>query len=177
MTHDWDKLSREALILSPDYIKLPHVNLEDITVKEYSVLYGSSDVGSLHDTVYSDLVIDGLSEKYASNVAFAVVEAVQNAQEHAYNWQKNDEKGNLNTITVGSIFTPKYDIIGISSKGHIKIDDIKDLIAKNEHLRYTTRGRGFYIMTKICNVVYPHQDDEHLEIMMIVVKDEFYNQG
>ena len=121
-------------------------------------------------------MIDGLSEKCASNVAFAVVEAVQNAQEHAYKWQKTDEKGNLNTINVGSIFTPKYDIIGISSKGHVRIDDIKDLIVKNEGVRYATRGRGFYLMTKICNVVYPHQDDEHLEIMMIVMKDEFYNK-
>jgi anti-sigma regulatory factor (Ser/Thr protein kinase) len=176
MVHDWESLSKEALILSPDYIKLPYVNLEDIVVKEYPVLDGASDVIPLHDRVYDDLIKDGLGEKCAGGFAFVVLEAAENAQEHGYKKKSHDTEGNLNAVYTGGIFTPKYDIIGISSKGNIDIEKIRTLIAENETLRFGKRGRGFFFMTKLCDVVYPHQNDEYMEVMLIMMKDKFYEK-
>jgi anti-sigma regulatory factor (Ser/Thr protein kinase) len=176
MVNDLESLSKEALIISPEYLNLPDVHLEDILTKDYNPLDGSSDVMPFHDEIYSDFIREGLSEKCVNNFVFAVVEAIQNAQEHGYKWQKYDSKGNINSIVIGGIFTPKYDVMGISSKGTIDIDKIKKLISENETIRYTPRGRGFYFMVKICDVVYPHQDEGYMEILLILMKDKFYKK-
>lgn len=177
MVRDLESLSNDVLILSPEYIKLPQVKREDIVVKDYEPLDGSSDLMPFRDEVYSDIIARGAGEKSTNNFVYAVIEAVQNAQEHSYKWKKYDADGNINLITVAGFFTPIYNLIEVSSKGNIDIDKIRNLISENEKIRYDSRGRGFFSMTKICDVVYPYQGEGNLEVMLILMKDKFYEKA
>ena len=168
-----EDIIKSSLVINPVYFKLPEVPVDRRKFKEY-ILYGDSDISPLQELLNKDLMESGNDEMSAYSLWYAVSEAVENAQEHQYKWRKYDAGRNLNEIRVFCQYTPMYDIISVQSRGSLDIEYIKKLLDNNKEMSFRRRGRGFYIMTKFCDVVNLNSDYEkkYLDVILIKMKKE-----
>jgi len=165
----WLVVYNYALSVNPEYVHLPVHVLEDIVLAE-----ASFDPTTLPETLLDYLtrtiLSHGTDAKKAGEFVYSIMEAVQNAQEHGYHFEKYNADGDINKIQLSFIFTKQQDIVSVTSRGSLDIEKAKKSVSSTENLQLSNRGRGFYIMTKYCDVVYPLAENGMLDILLIKTK-------
>jgi anti-sigma regulatory factor (Ser/Thr protein kinase) len=179
---DLEELINNALIVKPEYLQLPEIKGLEIDTKTYLIHATSESIGNFEDMIYADLIFYGMDKSSSRQFSDAIKEAVHNAADHVYKW--DPEK----TIKVEAIFTPAYDIVAVQSIGkEFDIDAARDRIKKTKEAiekaqenpaealkyMYETRGRGLYIMTECCHMVYPDRPyEKYTDMYLVRVKNQ-----
>jgi anti-sigma regulatory factor (Ser/Thr protein kinase) len=149
--------------------KLPQTKKpEDITVDKYEVNAGSVyDLLWICNQIDYKLKICGVSTNKRQNLIIALVETINNAQQHGYKFAK-DKIVVINLFKIGE----DYLWIGVESMGEpIPLDKITSLLNENNPLKIGVRsGRGYILVNKSVDVLYVSHYEFYTEVFLGIFK-------
>ena len=153
--------------------KLPRtVRTEDITLSQFAVNAGSvKDLLQISDQIESKLKTYRIPIDKRINFIIALVEAINNAQKHGYQFAQNKVVA-INLINIGN----DYILVGIESTGEpIPMNKIKNLLNENNPLKIGTRnGRGYILMKNSVDVLYISHYKFYTEVFLGIFKENDY---
>ena len=153
--------------------KLPRtVRTEDITLSQFAVNAGSvKDLLQISDQIESKLKTYRIPIDKRINFIIALVEAINNAQKHGYQFAQNKVVA-INLINIGN----DYIWVGIESMGEpIPMNKIKNLLNENNPLKIGTRnGRGYILMKNSVDVLYISHYKFYTEVFLGIFKENDY---
>jgi anti-sigma regulatory factor (Ser/Thr protein kinase) len=153
--------------------KLPRtVRTEDITLSQFAVNAGSvKDLLQISDQIESKLKTYRIPIDKRINFIIALVEAINNAQKHGYQFAQNKVVA-INLINIGN----DYILVGIESMGEpIPMNKIKNLLNENNPLKIGTRnGRGYILMKNSVDVLYISHYKFYTEVFLGIFKENDY---
>jgi len=126
--------------------------VNNIVFHNYRVNAASAkDMINVCDQIDSELIKMAVGDPKRQNFTIALIEAINNAQEHGYQFNK-DKNVIVNLLKTSN----SYLLVGIESRGQpIQLRMIKGLLQEDHILKPgTTRGRGFILMKKSVDVLY-----------------------
>jgi len=134
------------------YIRLPKVDpdaLQNIIWKQYKIDASSSDeLQKFYEDYEKTLLSNGFSADTTTNILLGAEEAIQNAQEHAYNMTAGK------TVEVNIYIFPTRAMTSVLSDGP-PIDLFQIKRSLNQHpFSNNKRGRGIYMMAKLSDLVF-----------------------
>lgn len=145
--------------------KLPRtIRTEDITLSQFTINAGSvKDLLQISDQIEYKLKTYRIPADKRINFVIALVEAINNAQEHGYQFAQNKVVA-INLINIGN----DYILVGIESTGEpIPMNRIKNLLNENNPLKIGKRnGRGYILMKKSVDVLYVSHYKFYTEVFL-----------
>lgn len=151
--------------------KLPELsNIEDVSRYHFQVRANSTqDIERTCNEI--DLILKEFNISKAKRVDFciALIEAINNAQQHGYQFAEN-KNINVNLFKIGN----NYFLVGINSVGQpIPLNKVRELLRQDQVLKPgITTGRGFTLMSKTVDVVYVSHFSIYTEIFLGIINDK-----
>jgi anti-sigma regulatory factor (Ser/Thr protein kinase) len=145
--------------------KLPQTNKpEDITIDKFTVNASSvMDLMRISNQVKYKLMSYGVPAEKIQNLMIALIETINNAQQHSYQFAKDK-------IVVINLFKicDDYFWIGIESMGvPIPLNKIISIVNENNPLKIGARsGRGYIIMNNAVDVIYVSHYKSYTEVFL-----------
>jgi anti-sigma regulatory factor (Ser/Thr protein kinase) len=165
---DLEQAVHDSLFINPLYLLIPESRPEERSMKIYFIDASSTpQTKRFHGLLENRLMKYGMLRPAAEEFAYAVMEAVENAREHGYNFRI----GGMVMVTVTN--TPDYDQVSVRSPGGSDIVD--KLIASEkdkENLKHGHRGRGSTIMKLYSDVVHLDSDGTYFDIVLAKIKNK-----
>ena len=151
------------------------IRTEDITLSKFTVNAGSvKDLLQISDQIECKLETFRIPVNKRINFVIALVEAINNAQKHGYQFARNKIVA-INLFTIGN----DYILAGIESIGEpIPMDKINSLLNENNPLKIGTRnGRGYILMKNSVDVLYVSHYKCYTEVFLgIIIENDKQNQ-
>jgi anti-sigma regulatory factor (Ser/Thr protein kinase) len=142
---------------------------EDITINKYYVnAYSVNDLMRISNQIEIKLELYGVPANKRQKFIIALVEAINNAQQHGYQFAK-DKMVVINLFKIGN----GYIVIGIESIGEpISMNKINRFLKEDNPLKIGVRtGRGFILMKKLVDVLYVSHYEFSTEIFIGIYKN------
>jgi anti-sigma regulatory factor (Ser/Thr protein kinase) len=141
---------------------------EDITFDKFNVNAGSvDDLVRISNRIECKLKTYGVPTNKIQNLIIALGEAVNNAQQHGYQFAK-DKMVVINLFKIGD----NYFWVGIENTGEpIALSKIKSLLNENNPLKIGARsGRGYILMNNLVDVLYVSHYKLYTEVFLGIFK-------
>ena len=155
--------------------KLPRtIRTEDITFSQFTVNADSvKDLLQISDQIECKLETCRIPVDKRINLVIALVEAINNAQQHGYQFAQNKIVA-INLINIGN----DYILVGIESTGEpIPMNKIKNLLNENNPLKTgAPNGRGYILMKNSVDVLYVSHYKFYTEVFLGIFKEN-YNEN
>jgi anti-sigma regulatory factor (Ser/Thr protein kinase) len=165
-----DAAIRSAFKFDKEFFQLPLITCSQVCFEEYYVDASSyDDVEVLRLKLEDNLPKYGMGEDDANKYIFAILEAVQNAQQHSLNFEKGRQ------VRIHAMYTPYWDQFSVIYGGKpLDIELLRNLANRayplNE-IHKGERGRGWTIMLGLCNIVHPTTDGSNNQVMLMKFKN------
>ena len=146
---------------------------EDITVNKFYVNAGSAnDLVRISNQIECKLKSYGIQADKIQSLIIALVEAINNAQQHGYLFAKDK-------IVVINLFkiNDAYFWLGVESMGEpIPLKKIISLLNENNPLKSGARsGRGYILMKNAVDVLYVSHYEFYTEVFLGIFKEKDMN--
>jgi anti-sigma regulatory factor (Ser/Thr protein kinase) len=145
----------------------PVFNSSEINVHEWRIDASShEDLISFHEDLEKILSENKTSEKHNSQVALSAYELVQNAQEHAYHFEKGKQ------VVIHGFFTPTYDWISVITDGNaMDVQKVRAAIAAIENKQFGKRKIGMSLVKMNMDLILPITNGSYTDMWIIKVKN------
>jgi anti-sigma regulatory factor (Ser/Thr protein kinase) len=140
------------------------VRPEDITVSKLNVMANSvNDLQRISNQIECELETYSMPATTRINLIIALVEAINNAQKHCYQFAPN-KRVVINLFNIGH----DYFLVGIESIGKpIPMDKIRRLLKENNPLKIgACNGRGYILMKNSVDVLYVSHYEFYTEVYL-----------
>jgi len=142
---------------------------EDITIDKFNVNASSvSDLLRISNRIECKLETYGVPVNKRQNLIIALIEAINNAQQHGFQFAK-DKMVVINLFKISN----NYFLIGIESMGEpIPLNKINTLLNENNPLIIGARtGRGYILMKNSVDVLYVSHYNFYTEVFLGIFKE------
>ncbi len=153
---------------SPQTIRLEDIKINKFTVNASSV----NDLVQISNQIECKLKSYGIQADKIQSLIIALVEAINNAQQHGYLFAKDK-------IVVINLFkiNDAYFWLGVESMGEpIPLKKIISLLNENNPLKSGARsGRGYILMKNAVDVLYVSHYEFYTEVFLGIFKEKDMN--
>jgi len=155
-----------SIRFDPRFFELPVADDKDVAVETYTIDASSQEeIYICMNGLEKQLAAHGMLEESAQQLVYAVMEAINNGVEHAYD-RKPGKK-----IYVDAMYTPFWADITVRTYGKPLDKDVKRIVNDRGNLREGVRGRGFEIMRMFSNVFKVDSVGDYVGVRLL----KFYN--